>query len=892
MGLRLAALALAGWAGLVQAVGLGEIEVKSRLNQPLNAVIPITSGTPKELDTLGVELATNEEFERAGMDRAEFLSSLRFKVDNGAIRVSSRDLAREPFVSFLLSVRWNGGRLLREYTVLLDPPANAAARAEPPATTAAAEPEPTAEAAPAPPAAAPSVTRPPAATRSAPPPEPAPAASAASAPPAGGAGTYGPVAPQETLWSIAYRLRPDPSLTMDQMQVALLRANPQAFHEGQLTGLMKGSTLRVPTRAQVAAVDAQEARSLVIAANHGAPPGAAARPSGKRKARAAAPAAASPESGAAPATTSETPSSAPAPAPTPESSAPPPAETSPSMPAASPVSGTPPPASAAAPATATATPAAPVTAPATSAAPAAATASPGDSAPQTTPAPAGNETTAPASVATPESARPEAPRTTAMPPPAPVRSPPPPDEGGLVQELVARARDIGSNPLLLPIAGALLLIALAAIAVQKVRNKLAERAYKRAAGGKRVPTSGMFARAGAADVSVDVSTPEPEPPAPSALTELEAAAEDDSPTIQAPARADRFAATQVQMASTLQSTVQQATQAIAAAPVAAPAKLDFDVTGKFAEETVQINLDAGDPVSEAEFHRAYGLYDEAALLLKQALQKEPGRSDARVKLAEIYFEASRAPEFVETARQLKGTLPAAEWQKIAFMGSQIAPNDELFKGAAAAGAGAVDLAFDEPAAPSPAPAAPAAAVPAGDMLDFKLDEVQLPDAPAPAADTPAPAAEGALEFDLGSLSLDEPKAAAPASAAEPAPAAASDAIDLGEFDLKLDESPASAGPAATESATAGVADADALQFDLSSEPAAAEPVLEVSAADVAIDDVPVASGDEASTKLDLARAYMDMGDNDMAKSLLGEVLKQGTSQQKKEAQDLLQRVPA
>src|SRR6185436_19672706 len=118
-------------------------------------------------------------------------------------------------------------------------------------------------------------------------------------------------------------------------------------------------------------------------------------------------------------------------------------------------------------------------------------------------------------------------------------------------------------------------------------------------------------------------------------------------------------ATQAMGEATMQQTMQQE------APLAQSGKVDFDVTGTFADQTVQIKLDAGDPVSEAEFHRAYGLYDEAALLLKQALQKDPSRNDARVKLAEIYFEASKANEFVETAKELKGQLPEAEWQKIA-----------------------------------------------------------------------------------------------------------------------------------------------------------------------------------------------------------------------------------
>src|SRR5690242_10570500 len=115
-------VAFLGWAGFAQALGLGEIESRSRLNQLVSASIPILSASPTELDSISVALASNEDFDRAGIERAEFLSALRFSVDNQSIRVTSKQIAREPFLSFLLDVRWSGGRLLREYTLLLDPP--------------------------------------------------------------------------------------------------------------------------------------------------------------------------------------------------------------------------------------------------------------------------------------------------------------------------------------------------------------------------------------------------------------------------------------------------------------------------------------------------------------------------------------------------------------------------------------------------------------------------------------------------------------------------------------------------------------------------------------------------------------------------------------------------
>jgi len=128
---RRVSLALAIAAALaplnVQSLGLGEIQSKSYLNQTLDADIQLLSVDPDELDGIKVKLASVEEFKRAGIDRPFVLNSLRFKpvrLPNGkmVIRASSSDPIREPFLNFLVEVNWPKGRLLREYTVLLDPP--------------------------------------------------------------------------------------------------------------------------------------------------------------------------------------------------------------------------------------------------------------------------------------------------------------------------------------------------------------------------------------------------------------------------------------------------------------------------------------------------------------------------------------------------------------------------------------------------------------------------------------------------------------------------------------------------------------------------------------------------------------------------------------------------
>ncbi len=113
--------------GQLLSLGLGEIEVDSALNQPLNAQINLISARADELEEMRVELAPANVFDRVGVPRPYFLTQLKFKpvsLPGGgtAIRVTSNDPVREPFLTFLVEVTWPKGRLLREYTVLLDPP--------------------------------------------------------------------------------------------------------------------------------------------------------------------------------------------------------------------------------------------------------------------------------------------------------------------------------------------------------------------------------------------------------------------------------------------------------------------------------------------------------------------------------------------------------------------------------------------------------------------------------------------------------------------------------------------------------------------------------------------------------------------------------------------------
>lgn len=272
------------------ALGLGEIEVNSALNQQLNARIELISSVPEDAETLIVKLAGREQFTRAGLDRPYSLTSLKFKtfVENGQlfINVSTPKPVREPFLNFLIEIDWPRGHLLREYTVLLDPPVfmsqqTTTAR---PAVAQARIPEP------APVQAVAQATIPTATGFRVPPVaavvpvEPVPVQSAPVQPVAPVATrqpqTFAPVATQrqtsyrspsgdyrvqagDTAWSLADGLRPDQSVSVQQMMLAMLRINPEVFINGNVNGLKKGYILRIPDRSEITSVSQAEAKSIV-----------------------------------------------------------------------------------------------------------------------------------------------------------------------------------------------------------------------------------------------------------------------------------------------------------------------------------------------------------------------------------------------------------------------------------------------------------------------------------------------------------------------------------------------------------------------------------------------------------------------------------------------------
>ncbi len=262
-GLIFAALAGGSVSG-AWAAGLGKLTVFSSLGQPLRAEVDITSLSKEEEASLTARLAPAEAFRIANIDASPVLNSVRFAIENNAagrrvVRITSSAPVSEPFLDLLLELNWNTGKLVREYTVLLDPPGTRLAPVDttpvvPPAI--AAQPARPAQSAATPAPSAPAARTPAQTARAARPAATPPAAQAA-------AGDYR-VKSGDTLGKIAGRTAGG-GINLDQMLVALYRANPDAFIGNNMNRLKAGVVLKVPDAAQAGAVPAAEARKEVIA---------------------------------------------------------------------------------------------------------------------------------------------------------------------------------------------------------------------------------------------------------------------------------------------------------------------------------------------------------------------------------------------------------------------------------------------------------------------------------------------------------------------------------------------------------------------------------------------------------------------------------------------------
>jgi pilus assembly protein FimV len=269
-GVALAAAALCSSQAL--ALGLGRLNVQSALGETLRADIEVTSITPEEASSLKLRIASPDAYRAAGVDYNPVLPSTRVELlprANGraVLRVSSERAVLEPFVDVIVEATWASGKLVREYTMLFDPPVVArAAPAAPPAAAPVISAAPTAPApAPAPApivAAAPAMPTPAPAPRATRPVPPAPAR--APAPAASASADEVRVRSGDTLSSIASN-NARSGVSLDQMLVSLFRANPRAFMGENMNRLKAGALLSVPSADEAGKVSSAEAREIIQA---------------------------------------------------------------------------------------------------------------------------------------------------------------------------------------------------------------------------------------------------------------------------------------------------------------------------------------------------------------------------------------------------------------------------------------------------------------------------------------------------------------------------------------------------------------------------------------------------------------------------------------------------
>jgi pilus assembly protein FimV len=633
------------------ALGLGEIRLDSALNGPMRAQIELLSASPEELDNLVVALASQETFARYGLDRPYFLQDLAFEIvrtDAGAyVNITSTTPISEPFLTFLVEATWARGRLLREYTVLLDPPTFAppAAAETRPAVTAPQRSTPAdsarIERQPPPQPAA----REPAAQRR-PTPAPAPATrteprTVADVPAASfdtSAGGDYIVQRRETLWGIASRFRPDSRLTMNQTMLAIFEANPGAFG-GNINILRAGASLRIPSADDIYRID--RAYALDEARRQHASWGGM-----------------------------------PAPAPT-----------------ADPIETT--------------------TRPSLTLVP-----------PDEEPIGVGTgiegvEDGEPVTreqeildrIAELEAADVPQQRSEL----ADIRGEiyePPVEDLDVTDDVVADedlvadtddaaaddadAADTETQSVIQPPSNVISAPTRAEpTLVDKIIGALTS--IWTIIGGAVILAAGVlfwFVRRGRGDddeleswTSAGSQSSDFDETVLSATESLRAPAHDESIVV-------------VEQESGIRPLDEDT--------VDAPGPDgDLDVVGDtgefgsledtFSSETA-VNLDQSDPIAEADFHMAYGLYDQAADLINGALEVEADRLDLLTKLCEIYFVWGNRDAFVDAAQRVKqvaGDSGTGEWDKIVIMGQQIAADHELFAGAGVAGATkAVDLSFE------------------------------------------------------------------------------------------------------------------------------------------------------------------------------------------------------
>jgi pilus assembly protein FimV len=642
------------------ALGLGDIRLLSPLDQPLKAQIELLDATPDALQNLQVQLASQDTFARYGLSWPQFLSGVHVKTVHTAdgrevVELSSDQPVTDPVLTLLVEANWDRGHLIREYTVLLDPPVYvppqstaAASEQVAPAATATAQREGSIERSQAPAAASQSPA--PAAASG------APAAATAEAPASAETTAGEPhsllVRRGQTLSAIAHHLS-GAGLSSGQTRswmVAIYQANPDAFNHN-MNLLRSGAVLRIPDSAAIAAVSPAAASAEIrrqYAAWRGAAGEAAGAGSSQGRLRLVAPSGgvgaggstgASASAGQVKQLQAQVQSLQ--------------AQVADdhrllqlkdaqlaSMEAKLAARQLAPPVSS------------PTTATLGQSAESAATQ------PQSAPPPAAE----PPSQASAPPAMARAPaRPPAKAPPATHRTPKP---------AAAAFKPSPSGSILDTLASYWWVIVLAVLALI---GYIGSRVWRSRRQSELDDSLGRLAAAGAM---------------PSPYTKLEPSAADSASMRPGTAEHDGDAFV------VEESGLHERPRVAPAAPVAAQ---HFAAADQTLSSESAANLDQGDPLAEADFHMAYGLYDQAADLIRIAIGREPERRDLKLKLLEVFFVWGNKEQFLQTARELAESRASAapgEWEKIVIMGKQLAPEDPLFTGGAAVGGAAaagVDL---------------------------------------------------------------------------------------------------------------------------------------------------------------------------------------------------------
>ena len=841
MNKRAVALALLLGASLaVDAAGLGKLTVNSSLGQVLNAEIDLVSLQPGEADTVSARVAPPEAYQDARVEYAPALRLLRFSVEkrqNGQpyLKVTSVGPINEPFLDALVEVSWPAGRLQREYPILLDPPGYDHSKVTAPTVAAA----PAAAA----PAAAPKSETPPAASPAAPPStaagEAAPAEGAPSARaemPAGAqevgqsaSDTYGPIEKGETLSRIAGQVKPA-DVSLEQMLVALYRQNKDAFSGNNMNRLKTGQILRIPTEEEINETPLADARKEIHAqvtdwnAYRGQLAGGVAS---------------APAQGSAPNAASGRVASAAV--------------------------------SAAAPAPAT---------------------------PSDTLRISKSDTGNAAGAGKNAGAAANAERLNALQEELTAKNKALQESQSRVADLEKQIQDMQRLLALKGSAPAKADTKVAAVPPPPTASQAAAPAEPPKAAEPAKPEPPKPAEP-APSTSVATVTPTPAPaPAPTSeapKTEPPKAAPKAAPKKAPPppksfmdelldnpaylaggvgllallgiagfmvSRRRRYAGdggTNSQMTSAFPSDLKPgSTTGKPAAGLVDTGNssflTDFDKTGPGTIDTDEV-----DPVAEAEVYIAYGRDAQAEEILKEAMARDKGRHEIALKLLEIYHARKSATAFETVAKELRGAVGESSplWQKAAAMGAQIDPSNPLY--GAAAGGTATFTAMS----PSAAPQKP--------NVDFDLEGGK------------SAAAAPSFDLDLGSQkphAPDLPLDSAPNADFNIAHTASASHVDVPVEPVKEDK------PAF---------DFDLSGLDLSSSKSAPEPAPMASSsggggldlADLSLDSAPSDGGEAAGTKLELAKAYLEIGDKDGAREILHEVAKEGSSAQKEEAKKLI-----